>query len=147
MVDQSHSFYLTSSLQQKLSKLVLAAFCLFTLYFWPQRFELWLIQVVIAIAICSYFSYAIYRLKSYKCSFSLHSRNLFKFANNPNEFECKVLWVSPLLCAFYILPNTEVEDQTGKSQFIIVWRDMLSDSNFRHLSRLLLYIRRNQASG
>ena len=115
----------------------MAAFCLFSLYYWPESLRLDWLQYLIAMSIIGYFGYKVFHLKHFKLAFALHSEHRFKYSNDAADYLCRVLWVSPLLCAFYVLPVDEPETKRQK-RLIIIWRDMLSDSNYRHLSRLLI---------
>ena len=120
----------------------MAAFCLFTLYFWPESLNLEWLQYIIVLALVSYFIYQITLLKKFKLMFTLYSDNRLKYSGDSTGYSCQVLWVSPLLCAFYVSASETPERVQPESKLLIIWRDMLSDSNYRHLSRLLLLIRR-----
>ena len=142
MVDQNHSFYLVSSLNQKLSLFGMAAFCLSTFYFWPDVPNLNILKYIMGGLIISYSVFNVYKLKHWSVYFSIHANNIFKYNDDPRSFNCRVLWVSPLFCIFYVIPEEEFDNACDKKQLIVVWQDMLSDINYRHLCRLLLLIRR-----
>ncbi len=139
MVDQNHSFYIKSSLYQKLSLIAQAAFCLSTFYFWPKSLDINAVKYLFIVLVLAYFVVAFYNLKKLKISLSLYSDHCVKFPNDPAIYHQKVLWVSPLFCAFYVSANDELENNKVKKRLIVIWRDMLSETNYRHLSRLLLF--------
>lgn len=118
------------------------AFCLSTLYFWPASLEAEFIKYLVAMLIVGYFVYEISRLKHFQLSFTLHCDNRFKYSNDPADYLCRVLWVSPLFCAFYVLPADLSDNKKQKKRLIVIWRDMMVDESYRNFSRLLLFVRR-----
>nr|WP_258405010.1 protein YgfX [Shewanella psychrotolerans] len=51
--------------------------------------------------------------------------------DNEKSYRLKRLWISP----FVVLFQMTVEQE---KHLIVVWRDMLDDTSYRHLCRLLL---------
>ncbi|QSX34704.1 hypothetical protein JYB87_05565 [Shewanella avicenniae] len=130
---QRHSFHLASSLCQQLSFLLLAAALLSSFWLWPDikaAFYLplkYLLFTAVVIALVWQFR----QLKKWQLTFSLdeYGRGL-----QPSGAQFSVgdkLWVSPWLTIFFM-------QKDGQKLPILLFADMFSGDDYRHLCRLLL---------
>ncbi|MCE9679056.1 hypothetical protein LZP69_07670 [Shewanella sp. AS1] len=60
--------------------------------------------------------------------------------DNGSANALKTLWVSPWLVVFHlnVKANSGENTREPRKHLILVWRDMLDDTSYRHLCRLLL---------
>lgn len=75
--------------------------------------------------------YQCLRLRHWRLHFWLDESGKGALADNEETYLLKRLWVSPYVVLFHMCGEQE-------KHLIIVWRDMLDDTNYRHLCRLLL---------
>ena len=132
-----HSFYLTASLQQRLTFLAVAVLSLGSFLFWPTAYsdsflglKIFLFLLVLTLLVGHYI-----KLSRWQVNLTLCDLDAPLLDNRPCEFvRC---YVMPLACFVYVRDDV-------KEHLIIVFRDMLSDSDYRLLCRLLL--RQNKGS-
>lgn len=105
---------------------------------WPSPvfvIELWLKYSALGLS-CAFFIYQSVKLKHWHHSFTLnlHGDGKFIHANENQEFKLKqASLVTPLV----ILMRYQYKD---KMNVLPIFRDMLCDQDYRHLSRLLLNV-------
>ncbi|RTR39031.1 hypothetical protein EKG38_08865 [Shewanella canadensis] len=138
MAERLHSFSLHASFDQRLSLVVFCGVCLTSFLAWPDidnsyySFAKYLFFTLLVL----FFSYQFWSLNHWRCRFSLNAKGEGSLdERNNSERESFVLsgrrFVTPFVSLFYI--------QTDSSKrLIIVWSDMLDDTSYRHLCRLLL---------
>ncbi len=150
VADQRHSFRLTSSFDQRLALVVLASVCLCSFLAWPRLDNL----IYLMIKYCAagvtlvFFSYQFWQLSYWHCRFSLGrdgegqiawgvKRRLASVDETSMEKFTLVMnpIVTPLVVFFYV--HTQ-DMSVGHRRLVIVWADMLDDTSYRHLCRLLL---------
>ncbi|WP_299802109.1 protein YgfX [uncultured Shewanella sp.] len=129
---QQHSFDLNSSNGQRISLTVLSLICLSSFLIWPyaENTIYILLKLLLFSACCGFFIWQIYRLKHWQCQFMLKADGAGKFKNG-TEF---VLQGKPIITPFAVMFDITF---TGGNKRLVLWADMLDDTNYRHLCRLL----------
>ncbi|QDE30403.1 MULTISPECIES: protein YgfX [Shewanella] len=132
-------FALSASLLQRGAWLMSLAIVSSSFLAWPHypSFIFYIVQTILFITIIIIFVLGWRRLSRWHCVFSLgnNGAGTLVLAGNsePNKFRLtKKPFISPLLCLLYL------QLQTGEKQLLLVWRDMLDDTAYRNLCRLLL---------
>ncbi|WP_350355260.1 protein YgfX [Shewanella mesophila] len=133
VVAQRHNFYLCASFEQRLSLVIFAAVCLSSFLAWPPLSPLWfvLIKWFVITLVCCFFIYQWFSLKHWHLNFWLDESGKGAFVDREKNYLLKRLWISPFVVLFQMRAEQE-------KHLIIVWRDMLDDTSYRHLCRLLL---------
>ena len=150
MADQRHSFRLTSSFDQRLALVVLASICLCSFLAWPSLDHL----IYLSIKYCAagltlvFFSYQFWQLTYWHCRFSLSRDGEGQIAFSVrSEFAAEdeivsekfTLVMSPIVTPLVVFFYVHTQDMpVGHRRLVIVWADMLDDTSYRHLCRLLL---------
>ncbi|MEI6858647.1 MAG: protein YgfX [Shewanella sp.] len=150
MAEPHLSFRLTSSFDQRLALVVLACVCLSSFLAWPSIDNF----IYLSIKYCAvgltlvFFFYQFWQLKYWycRCSFSRDGRGLIAFRNrrrhtsvNDTATEKFTLVLSPLVTPLVVFFYIHTEDiNVGHRRLVIIWADMLDDTSYRHLCRLLL---------
>ncbi|BAJ00901.1 protein YgfX [Shewanella violacea] len=150
VADPHLSFRLTSSFDQRLALVVLGSVCLSSFLAWPSldNFIYLSIHYSTAGLTLAFFCYQFWQLKHWYCRFSL-SRDgggLIAFRDREQDaapvIADKVKFtlvsgpiVTPLVVFFYIRTQ---DMEVGHRRLVIIWADMLEDTSYRHLCRLLL---------
>lgn len=80
-----------------------------------------------------------YRLKTWQLSFVLDKKGQGRLASGECFQVQRKIWVTPFACLFGAKFDTQ-------RRLYIIWADMLSDSDYRHLCRLLLNIKNDKPS-
>ena len=129
---QQHSFDLTSSNGQRLSLTVVALICLSSFFIWPyaENTLYILLKFLLFSSCCVFFIWQIYRLKYWRCQFVLKADGKGKFTSGCDF----VLQGKPVITPFAVI--FDVAFAGGKKRFVL-WADMLDDTNYRNLCRLL----------
>lgn len=150
MADRRHSFRLTPSFDQRLALVVLASVCLSSFLVWPPLDNLIYLSIKYCAACLTltFFSYQFWQLKHWYCRFSLgrdgEGRIVFGDKSQLTSVDETAMEkftlvlnpiVTPLVVFFYI--NTQ-DMSVGRRRLVIIWADMLDDTSYRHLCRLLL---------
>ncbi|QFU21695.1 hypothetical protein FS418_07300 [Shewanella sp. YLB-09] len=151
MAEQHHNFNVSSSFDQRLSLVVFASVCLTSFLIWPY-FDNLLYQVfkyVLLTACLVFFIYQFWRLNRWTCKFSLVStgdgRVIYPTVNQLNSdcdeayFEKFTLIKKPVVTPFVVQFYIQIEEGNRSSKrMMFVWADMLDDTSYRNLCRLLL---------
>ncbi|WP_076407702.1 protein YgfX [Shewanella sp. UCD-KL12] len=151
MVEPRHSFTLTASFDQRLSLVVAACICLTSFLAWPYFGNAYfqLFKYLLFSLICLFFIYQFYQLKQWSCQFTLGDRGEGMLSiKAPNRYIADSTQVAkkfklirkPVITSFIVLFYIQLEGSHRK-RLMIVWADMLDDTGFRHLCRLLLNAR------
>ncbi|PKG76472.1 hypothetical protein CXF86_03140 [Shewanella sp. GutCb] len=133
MVAQQHSFYLSSSFGQRLSLVVIASICLISFLIWPYGESItYLLSKSLLFTLCiAYFSWQFWQLKHWSCQFVLSAEGNGRL----NQQQCFVLKGKPIVTPFAVMFDIQCDTKVKR---LVVWADMLNDTNYRHLCRLLL---------
>lgn len=106
--------------------------CCASFYYWPESSQplYVLLKTLFFIATVAYFSYLFWQLRDWQCNFTLNVHGNIGYICQQRQLQLGWYWCSPWLTLFY------GRDEQGKCLFW-VWSDMLTDTNYRHLCRLL----------
>lgn len=129
---QQHSFDVRSSNGQRLSLAVIAVTCLSSFLIWPyaeNTFYIWF-KFLVFTACCGFFIWQFYRLRYWRCQFVLKADGGGKL-DHCMDF---VISGKPVITPFAVMFDIAV---MGKKKRLVLWADMLDDTNYRHLCRLL----------
>jgi len=141
-----HSFHLIASFDQRLSLVVLACVCLTSFLAWPPidngyyQLAKWLFFMLIL----GFFLYQFWQLSRWECGFSLDVSGvgtLTVCADLGKKFALRARQiVTPFVCLMFIELDSDSEAwwHNRDKRLIIIWSDMLDDTDYRHLCRLLL---------
>ncbi|WP_220764361.1 MULTISPECIES: protein YgfX [unclassified Shewanella] len=129
---QQHSFDLTSSNGQRLSLTVVALICLSSFLIWPYAENtLYILLKSLLFCACSgFFIWQLYRLKYWQCQFVLKADGAGRFKDG-RDF---VIQGKPVITPFAVMFDITI---MGGKKRLVLWADMLDDTNYRHLCRLL----------
>ena len=134
-----HQFSLSASLLQRGALLIATAIILSSFLAWPDHpFVIFkLIQALLFCIITIIFIIGWRRLLRWQCIFSLGGKGVgtLKMGEYGQTYRvslAKKPFISPLLCFIYL------QRETGEKRLLLVWRDMLDDTAYRNLCRLLL---------
>ncbi len=130
---QRHSFILHSSFDQRLSLVILAAVCFTSFLAWPSIYHpaVTFLRYIIAIAMGIFFIMQWHRLKHWSFQFLIDGSGLVSCNGTRVKYQLKRLWISPFILAFQL-------HNEKQKRLVLVWRDMLDDTSYRHLCRHLL---------
>ncbi|WP_028762737.1 protein YgfX [Shewanella colwelliana] len=133
MVVQRHNFSITASIDQRLSLVVFTSICLTSFLAWPSFTITWyiILRYACAMLLLSYLGWQFYQLKTWHCSFWIDEAGKAGLSKPNISCQLKRFWVSPFAVVFQL-------ENDQSSHFVIVWRDMLDDTSYRHLCRLVL---------
>ena len=139
MVAQQHSFSLYSSFGQRLSLAVVAAICLTSFLIWPYSESLFILvsKILTFTLCCSFFAWQYWRLRNWNCQFILSADGHGQL----NQQQSFIVKGKPIVTPFAAIFDVDCEQEIKR---LVVWRDMLDDTNYRHLCRLLLLAYRNR---
>jgi toxin CptA len=135
-----HSFSVSASFDQRLSLVVLACVCFSSFLAWPgfESLSYQLVKYGLLGLMLIFFGHRLWQLQGWRCSFMLDEQGegilggANRFQLNPNP------WVTPFACVFCVSLCDESLAKTGRKRSLIIFRDMLDDTSYRHLCRLLL---------
>ncbi|ABV35751.1 conserved hypothetical protein [Shewanella sediminis HAW-EB3] len=138
MAERLHSFSLKASFDQRLSLVVFCSVCLSSFLAWPDidNFYYSFAKYLLFTLILLFFSYQFWSLNHWRCRFSLNVKGegsldeMIRGERKTFELSGRRI-VTPFVSLFYIRTVSE-------KRLIIVWSDMLDDTSYRHLCRLLL---------
>ncbi|QQX81449.1 hypothetical protein JK628_06190 [Shewanella sp. KX20019] len=133
MVAQQHSFHLSSSFDQRFSLVVVASLCFISFMVWPygESFSYLFCKSLIFILSISYFSWQFWQLKHWSCQFILSAEGNGRL----NQKQGFVIKGKPMITPFALMFDIQCETEVKR---LVVWADMLDDTSYRHLCRLLL---------
>lgn len=129
---QQHSFNLISSNGQRLSLAIICAICLSSFFIWPyieNTFYL-LVKYLIACVCIAFFIKQFIALRYWHCSFIVRSDGSGKLEQAGNF----IVINKPFITPFALMFDIQLQHETKR---VVVWADMLDDTNYRHLCRLL----------
>ncbi|ABZ75644.1 conserved hypothetical protein [Shewanella halifaxensis HAW-EB4] len=129
---QQHSFDVCSSFGQRFSLTVIAFVCLSSFFIWPyaENTLYILFKGLLFITCCVFFVWQLWRLKEWRCRFVLRADGVGKLEGNVDF----ALIGKPVITPFAVMFDISLAKQSRR---LVVWADMLDDTNFRHLCRLL----------
>ncbi|MGS0694545.1 protein YgfX [Shewanella sp. 0m-4] len=129
---QQHSFDVRTSFGQRLSLAVIALICLSSFLIWPyaENISYILLKALLFIACCIFFIWQIWRLKTWRCRFVLRADGGGKLEGNIGF----VVKGKPVITPFAVMFDISFAKRSTR---LVVWADMLDDTNYRHLCRLL----------
>ncbi|MCL1050227.1 hypothetical protein L2755_11385 [Shewanella abyssi] len=130
---QQHSFHLSSSFDQRLSLVVVASLCFSSFMIWPygESLSYLFCKALIFILCISYFSWQFWQLKYWSCQFILSAKGNGRL-NQKHGF---VIRGKPIITPFALMFDIQCGTEVKR---LLVWADMLDDTSYRHLCRLLL---------
>ncbi|MCK8043676.1 hypothetical protein MSG37_02160 [Shewanella sp. 1CM18E] len=129
---QQHSFALQSSHGQRLSLAIISAICLSSIAVWPyleNPVYLTIKYLLIGACVC-FFIWQFLRLKTWHCRFVMCSDGTGKLESQGNFVVINKPFITPLAVVFDI----QLQNETKR---LVIWADMLDDTNYRNLCRLL----------
>ncbi|WP_162599152.1 protein YgfX [Shewanella algidipiscicola] len=112
---------------------VVAAVCFTSFLAWPPVDVIWFIAIkwsAIALVVAVFIGLWI-RLQRWSFSFWLDESGNAGIGNNAAIYTLKRRWITPLMVLFEM-------HKDGDKHLVMVWRDMLDDTSYRYLCRLLL---------
>ncbi|ACJ30469.1 Conserved hypothetical protein [Shewanella piezotolerans WP3] len=138
MAVQPHSFSLYSSFGQRLSLTVVAAICFTSFLIWPYSESLlYLVSKALTFSLCCcFFVRQFWLLRHWSCQFILSADGSVRI-----EQQCFALKGRPIVTPFMVVFDIHCGSDEKR---LVVWADMLNDTNYRHLCRLLLLSYRNR---
>lgn len=134
MVEQHLSFLITSSFDQRLTLVISYLLFLSSFLFWPQsdsNIILW-IKIGLLSVLTVFFIWQGWRLNRWQCEFRLSTSGSGSFPDGQRFLLVRKAFISAFVVVFYYQCVND-----NKSKMIVVWSDMLTDTNYRHLCRLL----------
>ncbi|MCS6174606.1 protein YgfX [Shewanella sp. SP1S2-4] len=133
MEDRHHSFSVKASFDQRLSLVVFICVCSSSFLFWPQsdNFALSLLKYLFIALVCIFLLSQLWRLQQWRLDFVLSDKGEGRLSTGEHFQVLKRTWVTPFVCLMYIEVDTQL-------RLLMVWADMLDDTDYRHLCRLLL---------
>ncbi|WP_298768423.1 protein YgfX [uncultured Shewanella sp.] len=134
MGEQRHSFSIASSFDQRLTLVISYLFFLSSFLFWPQsdsRIFLF-VELGLFIALTAFFIRQWWCLIRWHCGFSLSTSGSGIFADGQQFVLVRRAFISAFVVIFYYQCVGE-----SKKKMLVVWSDMLTDTDYRHLCRLL----------
>ncbi|QYX65921.1 hypothetical protein K2227_06245 [Shewanella putrefaciens] len=133
MEDRHHSFSVKASFDQRLSLVVFICVCSSSFLFWPQsdNFALSLLKYLFIALVCIFLLSQLWRLQQWRLDFVLSDKGEGRLSTGEHFKVLKRTWVTPFVCLMYIEVDTQL-------RLLMVWADMLDDTDYRHLCRLLL---------
>lgn len=140
MEERLHSFSVKTSFDQRFSLVVFVCVCLSSLLVWPpiESFGLFLLKLVFIVFNVIFLLYQLWRLKDWRLTFVLNSKGEGSFTTGEYFQVLRRTWVTPFVCLIYI----NIDEQP---HLLLLWADMFSDADYRHLCRLLLNAKTRQA--
>ncbi|MCG9695937.1 hypothetical protein L1D21_03060 [Shewanella sp. Isolate11] len=112
---------------------IFAAVCFTSLLAWPaiNHLAITLFKWLVAIGLAIFFILQWLKLKLWSFEFWVDEAGQASCDQLDAPCQIKLLWISPLILVF------QLRDLKRK-RLVLVWRDMLDDTSYRHLCRLLL---------
>ncbi|MFV0596946.1 protein YgfX [Shewanella sp.] len=141
MVERRHSFSVKASFDQRLSLVVFVCVCSTSLLIWPETDIAFLrgLRFLFAVLLLGFCCYQLWRLRTWHCRFELNSKGEGWLSTEEAFHVLPRTWVTPFVCLVYY--------QSGdKLHLLPLWADMFSDTDYRHLCRLLLKAKAQVAS-
>jgi len=133
-------FALSASFLQRGALFVSLAVMLSSFLAWPSYPSLiyQLIQVLLIISTILIFVFGWRKISRWRCLLSLGNKRagtlLYDVMGQPQNIRLsKKPFISPLLCVIFLQYT-----KTGENRLLLVWSDMLDDTGYRTLCRLLL---------
>ncbi|MFT6131673.1 MAG: toxin CptA [Shewanella sp.] len=133
-------FALSASFLQRGALVVSFAVVLTSFLAWPYYPSLiyHAIQMLLFVTIIIIFFYSWRRVSSWRCLLTLGDKGAGTLLQGENGSLNKITltkkpFISPLMCIIYLQHL-----QTGENRVLLVWSDMLDDTAYRNLCRLLL---------
>ncbi|MGB0895113.1 MAG: protein YgfX [Parashewanella sp.] len=125
---------------QRLSIVIMATLLLSSFIFWPQFDLVWYttFKHILFFSILFYFVHAYLKLRQWFFNFSLNEEATLIDFSHSVPFQVKRLWVSPWVCAFYLIPLNTVNEPNKK--LVLLWQDMLDKKSYRFICRTLLTV-------
>nr|WP_133406145.1 protein YgfX [Parashewanella tropica] len=127
---------------QRMAFLCFAALILSSFVAWPET-ELLLFnvfQVTVFSLSLAFLVKEFKALQQWKLAFQLSELGEFRKFDTVSTYKIEKLWVSDWFCAFYLM-SANSKGKLKRVETVFVFKDMLPDSNYRHLSRILLSVR------
>ncbi|MGI1987354.1 protein YgfX [Shewanella glacialipiscicola] len=133
MADQHPSFSVKASLDQRLSLVVFVCVCSSAFLLWPQSdtIVLSLLKYFFIALVCIFLLWQLWRLQHWRLGFMLNDKGEGRLSTGEHFKVLKRTWVTPFVCLIYIEVDAE-------QRLLMVWADMLVDTDYRLLCRLLL---------
>ncbi|MCH1928698.1 hypothetical protein L9G16_00730 [Shewanella sp. A25] len=140
MEERRHSFSVSSSFDQRLSLVVFILVCSTSFLVWPSTDNLLLslLKYVLIAVVFVFLIHSLWRLGDWQRRFSLNANGEGRLEDGEVFYILKETRVTPFVCLIYYVAN-------DKKQLLPIWADMLSDTDYRHLCRLLLQAKTKQA--
>ncbi|WP_445946669.1 protein YgfX [Shewanella sp.] len=141
-----YSFSFKSSRLQQGSLLGFAGLCLASLWCWPRvDSSVYLgINILTGLVMLSVFAYQAYVLSQWGWELRLNSRGEGELkrilaVDSQSFIQDKPAIVTPIMCVLFLtLASDSVNSEnTPKSRTLMIFVDMLNDTDYRHLCRLL----------
>ncbi|MGS0679540.1 protein YgfX [Shewanella sp. 125m-7] len=138
---QQHSVDVRSSFGQCLSLAVIALVCLSSFLIWPyaENTLYSLSKSLLFIACSIFFMWQFWRLRKWRCSFVIRADSTGKLVGDMDF----VLIGKPVITPFAVMFDVS---SGHRQKRVVVWADMLDDTNFRHLCRLLQLATQSRAT-
>lgn len=81
--------------------------------------------------VCIFLLSQLWRLQHWRLDFVLSDKGEGRLSTGEHFQVLRRTWVTPFVCLMYIEVDTQL-------RLLMVWADMLDDTDYRHLCRLLL---------
>lgn len=139
MEDRHHSFSVKASFDQRLSLVVFIGVCSSSFLLWPQSdiIALSLLKYLFIVLVSIFLLLQLWRLQHWRLDFVLSDKGEGRLSTGEHFQVLKRTWVTPFVCLIYIEVDTQL-------RLLLVWADMLNDTDYRHLCRLLLRAKMQQ---
>lgn len=144
---QTYLFNVKSSFLQKLALSLFASLCLFSFTLWPTLNSLFyqIVTLLLAVNVAGFFIYQFWQLSRWKYQFMLDDAGKGILSVTESVLSLSDLSqlhftqqrsaiVTPLCCLLFLEMTA---DNRQIKMILPVWRDMLDDTSYRHLCRLL----------
>jgi toxin CptA len=144
---QTYLFNVKSSFLQKLALSLFTSLCLFSFSLWPTLNSLiyQIIKLSLVLSVAGFFIYQFWQLSRWKYQFTLDDAGQGILSvtesvpsasdiNQQHFTQQRSAIVTPLFCLLFLEMTA---DNRQIKMILPVWRDMLDDTSYRHLCRLL----------
>ncbi|RLV57772.1 hypothetical protein D5018_20775 [Parashewanella curva] len=124
---------------QRVAFIAFAALILSSFLAWPESeyFVFYVFQVTVFLFCLFCLINQFKTLHQWKLAFQLSELGEFRKYDTTSTYKIEKLWVSDWFCAFYLM-SANSKGKLKRVKTVFVFKDMLPDSSYRHLSRLLL---------
>ena len=141
MAELRHSFSVKASFDQRLSLVGFVCVCSTSLLLWPETDTAVLhgLRAIFAVLILGFLCSQLWQLRKWHCRFELNGQGDGWLSTGEAFHVLPRTWVTPFICLVYY-------QSADRLHLLPLWADMFSDTDYRHLCRLLLKVKTQAVS-